>query len=247
MRIKEYSAEALSYKADGDAAGTFEALVSVFGNIDSVGDKVIPGAFAGTLAEWTESGDPIPVIWSHNWADPFSHIGHVIDAKETDRGLFVKGQLDLANPSAAQVGRLLKARRVKQFSFAYDVLDGAYVEPENEPGYYELRKLKLHEVGPCLLGANQETELITAKAGVLVAGIKAGRVLSQSNYDTLRGAYESIGKVLESAKPADDDGKTARQSQADAPRTDDEPQAKSEDAVTSAPRRALAVARIRNL
>ena len=34
---------------DGLEEGEFEALVSVFGNIDSYGDKVMKGAFANTL------------------------------------------------------------------------------------------------------------------------------------------------------------------------------------------------------
>ncbi|MFI0914314.1 HK97 family phage prohead protease [Streptomyces abikoensis] len=187
-------------EADGLGAGEFTALVSVFGNEDSVGDVVMPGAFADDLARWKAAGDPIPVIWSHDWADPFSHIGSVTDAKETAAGLVVTGQLDLDNPKAAQVFRLMKGRRVTQFSFAYDIQDAGWGERDGGP-VYELRQLKLHEVGPTLVGANQETELISAKARSLAEGFKAGRVLSQKNFDSLTAAYESIGEVLASAQP----------------------------------------------
>ncbi|WP_018350954.1 HK97 family phage prohead protease [Longispora albida] len=145
-------------------AGEFEAIVSVFGNVDSVGDKVMPGAFTDTLAEWEASGDPIPIIWSHRSDDPDYHIGHVIEAAETGEGLWVRGLLDLDAPKAAQVYRLLKGRRVTQFSFAYDILDAA-------PGVHEgadvleLRKLKVYEVGPTLIGANQATSLLAVKEG----------------------------------------------------------------------------------
>ena len=252
MRIKEFRADV---KAASDDAGTFEALVSVFGNIDDVGDKVMPGAFTKTLAEWTESGDPIPVVWSHRWDDPFAHIGHVIEAKETDRGLYVKGAMDLDNPSAAQVHRLLKARRVKQFSFAYDIPDGgsALVEPDEGRPFVELRELKVHEVGPTLLGANRETDLIAAKAAVLQAGAKAGRVLSQKNFEKLKSAHEAIGTVLTAAEPEKTSdpagvGENPKPSQSDAPSPDEDPaRGKSVPTVTAAPRRALAVARIRNL
>jgi HK97 family phage prohead protease len=200
--------------ADGLAEGQFRALVSVFDNEDTYGDVVRPGAFAQTLMDWAAKGDSIPVIWSHQWSDPFSHVGHVVEAKETAEGLEVLGQIDDLtvgddeNPTAKQVYRLLKGRRVTQFSFAYDVPNGggAWVKDDNHRwgGYYELRQVDLHEVGPCLLGVNRETELLAAKAAHIAAGAKAGRVLSQSNFDTLTSAYESIGEVLAAAAPEPD-------------------------------------------
>lgn len=206
MRTKDFTARVKAAGvADGLAEGQFVAVVSVFGNEDSVGDVVRPGAFTETLAEWGAKGDPIPVIWSHAWGDPFAHVGVVVKAVETLQGLEVTGQIDdlETNPTSAQVYRLLKGRRVTQFSFAYDVKEGAWVEDENHKygGYYELRRLKLHEVGPCLVGANQETELLAAKAHGLARGAKAGRVLSQANYDSLSKAHQAIGEVLAAATP----------------------------------------------
>ncbi|MFF0389670.1 HK97 family phage prohead protease [Kitasatospora sp. NPDC004615] len=200
--------------ADGLAEGQFTALVSVFGNEDSAGDVVVPGAFTQTLADWAAKGDPIPVIWSHDWGDPFSHVGIVLDAQETPEGLLVTGQIEDidTNATAAQVYRLLKGRRVTQFSFAYDVEEGAWVEGTDEEGdfetWYELRRLKLYEVGPCLVGCNQSTELIAAKAGDLVRGVKAGRVLAQKHIDTLSAAHAAIGDVLAAATAADEALKT---------------------------------------
>lgn len=187
-------------ESDGLAEGEFTALVSVFGNEDSVGDVVMPGAFADDLARWKNSGDPIPVIWSHDWGDPFSHIGEVTDARETPAGLMVTGRLDLDNAKAEQVFRLLKGRRVTQFSFAYDIEDGGWGERDGRE-VYELRKLRIHEVGPTLVGANQETELLAAKAASVASGMKAGRVLSQKNFEALTAAYEAIGEVLAAAQP----------------------------------------------
>lgn len=147
--------------------GQFRAVVAVFDNVDSHGDVVVRGAFTETLNEWADRGDEIPVIWSHDWADPFSHIGTVKSATETDRGLEIVGEIPQedrdSNPRAAQVYRLLKSRRITQFSFAFDVLDGAEVEQDGRR-VTELRRLKLHEVGPCLVGVNQDTELGSVKS-----------------------------------------------------------------------------------
>ena len=151
---------------EGTEEGVVEAIVAAY-NLDSVGDKILPGAFEATLAEWKGRGDPIPFIWSHEWGDPDSHIGVVEDAKEIDEGLWVKARLDLAEPKAAKVYRLLKGRRVTQFSFGYEVEEGAFVDSKSDDGdghpYYELRKLNLFECGPCLVGANQQTSLEAVK------------------------------------------------------------------------------------
>lgn len=158
-------AQAVALKSAPDDEGTFEALVAVFNNIDSYGDVILKGAFADTLKEWGDSGYPVPVVWSHDKDDPFSHIGTVTEAKETDTGLVVKAQLDLENPKAAQVHRLLKGGRVKEFSFAfsYDLED---VSPAKRDGVEvrELKRLKLYEVGPTLVGANPATELVGVKS-----------------------------------------------------------------------------------
>jgi len=218
MKVKTAVARIKAPDDDAEGSGEFEALVSVFGNKDSYGDVVMPGAFAGTLAEWKDRGDPIPVIWSHMYQDPLMHIGQVVDAAEKDGGLWVRAKLDLDNPNGAQVHKLLKDRRVTQFSFSYDVVDGAMVKTDGEFAY-ELRKLKLYEVGPTLIGANQATELLDVKAGGgtvaelmtrltrALDGVdaKAGRVLSAKNEDSLRTAYESIGQVLAALDKTDQD------------------------------------------
>lgn len=177
---------------EGTDEGVFEAIVATW-DLDSVGDRIVKGAFADTLAAWAKSGDPIPVYWSHRMDDPDYNIGHILEAAETDEGLRVKAQLDMDSPKAAQVYRLLKGRRVTQFSFAYDVEDGAYVEEKGADPYYELRKLKLHEVGPTPIGANQATELL---------GVKAGRVLSKANEDRVREIHRLSMELLDGLKSA---------------------------------------------
>lgn len=184
-RNKAYSP--LQFKAEGEDAGDgtkllpgeFIALAAVFGNVDSYGDRMIKGAFSETLEVWAQAGDPIPVIWQHNWSDPNAHIGFVLEAKETDAGLWYKGKLDVEdNPFAAQVYRLMKARRVTQQSFGFDVLDGRAVTEEGSE-VFEITRVHLYEVGPCLVGVNQGTNLLDIKSGSPV-GKPAGEPSGQA-------------------------------------------------------------------
>ncbi|MCW1013253.1 HK97 family phage prohead protease, partial [Streptococcus anginosus] len=71
------------------------------------------------------SGNNIPLLYGHDFADPFSNIGVVTSAVEDDHGLKIEAVLDLDNEKAAQVHRLIKERRLSQMSFAFRVLDAA--------------------------------------------------------------------------------------------------------------------------
>lgn len=149
--------------ADGKATGQVEALVSVFNNVDLQGDRILPGAFQKSIAEWKASGDPVPVVFSHDWGDVWSHIGVVDDMRESEDGLVVKYSLDIQdNPVAAQAYRLMKRRSLKEHSFAYDIVK----ERTAKDGANELQELKVIEVGPTLKGANPETELIGVKGAL---------------------------------------------------------------------------------
>ncbi|MFF0777087.1 HK97 family phage prohead protease [Streptomyces sp. NPDC003720] len=218
---------------EGTDEGTFEAIVAAY-NLDSVGDKITPGAFADTLAQWKAAGDPIPVLWSHMSQDPDYHIGEVLEAEERPEGLWVKARIDTEpGTKAAQVYKLLKGRRVTQFSFAYDVEEGAWVDQKDGEGFYELRKLKLYEVGPTLIGANQATELLDVKSadgatmriavegasaaqteelrqalsGVVAA--KAGRTLSAKNEERVKDIARLAKELLDSVISSADDEEKA--------------------------------------
>ncbi len=161
MRYKNF--RLASFKALADQPeGTFEAIVAVFGNVDRAGDKIMPGAFTDTLADWAAKGRPIPVIFSHQWENLDAHIGQVLEAKEVQDGLYVKGQLDMDEPFAQRVWKKMNAGTLAEFSFAYDIVDMAQIKQEGE-WVNELRKLDLMEVGPCLVGMNPDTQLLGVK------------------------------------------------------------------------------------
>lgn len=143
-------------------AGTFEGYASVFNNTDTYGDVIRPGAFTETINDFQERGRVIPVLYGHDFSDPFSNIGAVEEVVEDDHGLRVKAKLDLDNPKAAQVYRLMKAKRLNEMSFAFNVLDGSWAEIDGEE-IYEIKRVKLFEVSVVPVGANPQAEILTVK------------------------------------------------------------------------------------
>jgi HK97 family phage prohead protease len=191
-----------------DDAGTFEATVAVFGNVDKGGDRIINGAFTKSLERWQQSGDPIPVIFNHDWASPHAHIGVVEHAEETDRGLWVKGRLDIAdNDVARQVHRLMQRRSLKEFSFGYSVPKGG--ERRAKDGANELTEIELAEVGPTLKGMNPQTELHAVKSAVVEHAL-------QSELREVKARLEKVEQTLENPRSKTEE-------------TDQEPQARSVD------------------
>lgn len=144
---------------DNLTAGQFTGYASVFGNVDSVGDKIIKGAFSESLKEFGNGGAGIPCYWCHETSDPEMNLGTTLEATEDEHGLFVKVQLDLDNPKAAYAYKLLKEKRVRQMSFAYQVTDG-----ENRKDCFEITGCKIFEVSIVPVGANQATSIESVKA-----------------------------------------------------------------------------------
>lgn len=135
----------------------------MFSNVDCYGDRVEPGAFTETL-----KNDGLPaVVWSHQWTEP--PIGATLAATETEEGLLVKGQLFIEdNQRAREIYAAMKhvggdgQPPLREFSFAYDILEGGWVV-EDEEEIYSLKQLRLIEVGPCLKGVNDSTRLVGVK------------------------------------------------------------------------------------
>jgi HK97 family phage prohead protease len=78
--------------------GEFSGYGAVFGNIDSHGDVISPGAFAETLADWAGKGRlPVMKLMHGTMLNPFSGsdlpIGVWKSMREDSRGLAVEGKL----------------------------------------------------------------------------------------------------------------------------------------------------------
>jgi len=161
MDYKQFSDFDLAVKAVGKDKGEFVALVSVFGNVDLVGDRVMPGAFTKSIDAWQGKGETVPVIFSHQHNDPMSYIGEVnpSDLTQNSKGLFVKGQLDLTNPFAAQTFKLMQRKAITGFSFGYSVS-----KEEATQDARELHEIDLFEVGPCFKGVNPEAAVVAVKS-----------------------------------------------------------------------------------
>jgi HK97 family phage prohead protease len=222
-KTAEQKSARFQVKATDDEAGTFEAVVSVFGNVDSYGDRMVKGAFADTLKEWEDRGAAIPFLWDHAISDPFAYVGELTSAKETDEGLHVKGRFDMDDDYSRKAYRLMKSGRVREFSFGFFVKESGFVENEEDGFVREVKAVDLIEVSMTQIGANRETRLVEVRSApdgrpevrAASAESSAGVVQSVSTED-LDAVIDALDAALATGNEALGKLKAARKSLEDA-------------------------------
>lgn len=169
---REIKAVACSYKAL-EADRTFEGYGSVFGVVDSYGDVVMPGAFAGTIRKAEDAGRMPAMLWQH---DPSQVIGVWRSMREDARGLHVVGEL-----ADTQLGReayaLLKMGALSGLSIGYSVSGERY---DRERDVRELTGIELWETSLVTFPANTDAR---------VAAVK----------DARSGSYRGLERILREA------------------------------------------------
>jgi HK97 family phage prohead protease len=138
--------------------GVFEGYASVFNVVDSVNDKIAPGAFRDSLAACRTTGRLPPLLWQHDAQEP---IGAWREMHEDSHGLFVKGDLFINDISLAKEAyKLLKENVVTGLSIGYRTQESYR---EQKSGARVLTKLDLLEVSLVTFPANEAARVTGVK------------------------------------------------------------------------------------
>jgi HK97 family phage prohead protease len=136
---------AVEVKFDATAKGNFEGYASVFGNVDSWGDIVMPGAFAKAIAK----NGQVPMLFNH-FMDNL--LGRAIDLKEDDIGLKFTGRLTPGATMADDIYKHMKAQALDGVSIGYRVQPGG---AEMDGKIRQLTDLDLLEISMVISPANK--------------------------------------------------------------------------------------------
>lgn len=181
--------------------GEFTALAAAY-TLDRMGERIVPGAFKGTIEAHRARDKSIPLHWDHSAAAE-DIIGTVdpADMRETEDGLEVKGQLDLEESSVAKDAWRLMKKNAVGLSFGYMVLE----DRKGADGVRELTAVDLFEITITPAPANPDTRFMDLKN---IAGIPfitteenqrladAGLVVDWDNYKQ----YNALKKLVENGK-----------------------------------------------
>lgn len=165
------------------ADGTFEGLLSPYGNIDSGADVVEPGAYTKTLKE---RGNRVPLLWQHKSDTPIGEL----TLEDRPEGLWCKGQLMMEDPIAARAYLYIKAGIVKGLSIGYEIVKKSILGTIRH-----LKEIKLFE-GSIVTFPMNEMALISSVKGD--ADTKGDFNEELQEYQTLD-AYYQMMEALRSA------------------------------------------------
>jgi HK97 family phage prohead protease len=145
-----------------DDVGTFEGYASVFGEPDSYGDTIKPGAFKKAVALKSKPA----MFWQHDPAEP---IGAWLDLAEDTRGLKVKGKLVTEVPRAAAAYALIKANALNGMSIGFR----ARASERGPNGGRVLTDIELIEISLVSLPAASKARITSVKGAATPAGLAA--------------------------------------------------------------------------
>ena len=147
MKTKDFALQVKDLSEDG----TFTGYGSVNGNVDSYGERVMPGAFAGSLSKHKREGTSVRMLWQHNPNEP---IGIWEDLAEDAKGLWGKGRLIMEVQKAREVHALMKANAIGGLSIGY-----REIKATPDGNVRNLEELDLREISPVSFPANRRARI----------------------------------------------------------------------------------------
>lgn len=222
----------LSIKAEGvdKDARTFEGLAAVW-DLDLGGDVIHKGAFKNTLKEWKASGEALPLLNSHDHWNIMSALGQLIEAKETDDGLWTKWEVIDGPEGDAVLARLRPSARTKRaivgkMSIGYEPVEFSFEQPKENPRFDRIRHLKvvnLREVSlvvfPMAPGAAIDASSV--KSFLAATQEVKSEELTPETKQELRRLATRIGHLLSAQKKAEGDPAPADTPPVPAPAADE--------------------------
>jgi HK97 family phage prohead protease len=196
--------------------GLWEAVFSTLGVVDLDGDVTLPGAF--------EDGASVVIsAYGHqSWMGSLPIGKGTI--RTTDTEAILDGQIFLNTAAGRDTFEVIKGLGdLQQLSYGFDVVESELGEHDGERVRF-LKKLKVHEVSPVLVGAGVETRTLAVKGSdmtytdhadqVLAACVefterskalaalraKDGRVLSSQNRDRLNRLVTAMQEAMEDVR-----------------------------------------------
>ena len=149
----------VNFLTTDDVEGTVEAVFSVFNEVDSDGDVVMPNSIKSAYGD-----KGVAMVWAHDWKNVIGR-GEIV--QDEQKAVF-RGQFIMDTQAGREAFETVKAMGdLQQWSFGYEVVDyenGMFKKDgETEIEVRDLKDLKVYECSPVLVGANQNTYTMAVK------------------------------------------------------------------------------------
>lgn len=181
--------------------GTIIGYASTYGNIDMVGDRVMPGAFKKSIAKFKKTGRMIPMLSGHSTDNVIGGFDPS-RMKETDQGLRVEGKVDLNTQRGREDFSLMSNGFISGMSI------GGFTTPEDvtmaDDGIREINNFQLYEISVTPMPANEEAQIEMVKA------VPSFKDYALAPEDTEWDGSKARGQIKEKTGSADGPSSTYR-------------------------------------
>ena len=142
-----------------EAEGKVSAVFSVFNEIDSDGDVVLPKSIRSGYGD-----KGVVMCWGHDWKNIIGK-GKI---KQDDTQAIFEGEFNMNTTAGKEAYETVKAMGdIQQWSFGFEVNDSEHGMFKKDGGdeveVRYLKDVKVWEVSPVLVGANQNTHTLAVK------------------------------------------------------------------------------------
>ena len=142
-----------------EAEGKVSAVFSVFNEIDSDGDVVLPKSIRSGYGD-----KGVVMCWGHDWKNIIGK-GKI---KQDDEQAVFEGEFNMNTTAGKEAYETVKAMGdIQQWSFGFEVNDSEHGMFKKDGGdeveVRYLKDVKVWEVSPVLVGANQNTHTLAVK------------------------------------------------------------------------------------
>jgi HK97 family phage prohead protease len=227
----EYKAIPSFAKVEEDR--TVSGFASVFGNVDSYGDRVMPGAFKKSINEGMRR---VKHLWSHNPFEPptaaikeIREAGRrelpdeILDLYPDAKGGLLVTRVYLDTPRGNEILEGIKTGAISEMSFGFDVMKWENEEVRDGElkgmNVRNLKELRLWDTSDVTWGANSAT--VAVKMGIppqlmeLAAlsrewvsdpdALTTGSLFSAAKMERLQKAIGELNELLTAAEPPAED------------------------------------------
>ena len=213
----------ISVKAESD--GTFNGILSTYGNVDLVGDVCEKGCFDGSISR---KGTHFPLLFNHNDSEPIGSF----NITDTSENLAISGKFNLEVQRGREIHALVKAGDIKGLSIGYMPVKATY----DETGVRHLLEVELFEGSITPFPANP---LATAEAkkmrqdfkqfkSALIRAMKSKRKTD----DEIEEIVEATEKEIENPINTDEKNRKEAESEEEETDTEKEEESKTDDEAT---------------
>lgn len=194
MAKRNYIERPFEVKSVDATNGIFKGYGSVFGEVDSHRDIVMPGAFSKSLAKFKAKGRLVPMLWQH---DTWNPIGVYPELKEDDIGLDIEGECNMEVQQGREAHALMKQRALSGLSIGFNIARADERDPAT--GIRKIHEVDLWEISPVTFPSNDSSRVVDVKSIAMLESLadceKALRDagFSRAESTTLVSRIKSIG------------------------------------------------------